>query len=203
MRAAMLAAAASLAALAACSPSATDQANDTNAMMANDSLMANQLGADEMNAPMASDTAALPTDAATFISTAAASDAFEIASAKVALDKATSKDVRDFAQMMITDHTKTTEGLKAAAKKANLTVPPPQLTTNQQQMVDALKSATSDQFDATYLLQQMPAHQQALALMQNYAEAGDTPALQDAAKTVVAIVQKHLARLDELAKQAG
>lgn len=203
MRAAILAAAASLAALAACSPSATDQANDTNVMMTNDSLMANQMTADEMNAPMASDTAALPTDAATFISTAAASDRFEIESAKVALDKAASKDVRDFAQMMVTDHTKTTEGLKAAAKKAKLTVPPPQLSADQQQMLDALKSAPSDQFDATYLQQQMPAHQQALALMQNYAEAGDTPALQDAAKTVVAIVQKHIARLDELAKQAG
>ena len=203
MRAAILAAAASLAALAACSPSATDQANDTNVMMANDSLMANQMAADEMNAPMASDTAALPTDAATFISTAAASDAFEIESAKVALDKAKSKDVRDFAQMMIADHTKTTEGLKAAAKKANLTVSPPQLSADQQQMIDALKAATSDQFDATYLQQQMPAHQQALALMQNYAEAGDTPALQDAAKTVVPIVQKHIAKLDELTKQAG
>jgi putative membrane protein len=199
----MLAAAVSLAALTACSSSGTDQANDTNAMMANDTLMANQMAADEMNAPMANDAAPLPTDAATFIGAAAASDEFEIESAKVALDKAQSKDVRDFAQMMITDHTKTTEGLKAAAKKANLTVPPPQLSADQQQMLDTLKATAADQFDATYLQQQMPAHQQALALMQNYAEAGDTPALQDAAKTVIPIVQKHIARLDELTKQAG
>jgi len=202
MRAAMLAAAASLAALAACS-SADNQANDTNVMMANDSLMANQMAADEMNAPLANDTAPLPTDAATFISTAAASDLFEIESAKIAIDKAQSTDVRDFAQMMVTDHTKTTEGLKAAAAKASLTVPPPALTADQQQMIDALKSASTDQFDATYLQQQLPAHQQALALMQNYAEGGDTPALQDAAKTVIPIVQKHIARLDELTKQAG
>lgn len=202
MRAAMLAAAASLAALAACS-SADNQANDTNVMMANDSMMANQMAADEMNAPMANDAAPLPTDAATFISTAAASDEFEIESAKVALDKAQSKNVRDFAQMMITDHTKTTEGVKAAAKKANLTVSPPQLSADQQQMLNTLKSTSSDQFDATYLQQQMPAHQQALALLQNYAEAGDTPALQDAAKTAIPIVQKHIARLEELTKQAG
>jgi len=197
----MLAAAVSLVALTACS-SGGNQANEANAVTADDSLAANQM-ADDMNAAMPSDAAPLPTDAATFIATAAASDAFEIASAKVALDKAQSKDVRDFAQMMITDHTKTTEGLKAAAKKANLTVPPPQLSADQQQMLDTLKATAADQFDATYLQQQTPAHQQALALMQNYAEAGDTPALQDAAKTVIPIVQKHIARLDELAKQAG
>lgn len=202
MRVVMLAAAVSLAALTACS-SGGNQANDANAVTADDSLAANQMAADDMNAAMPSDAAPLPTDAATFIATAAASDAFEIASAKVALDKAQSKDVRDFAQMMITDHAKTTKGVKDAAAKAKLTVPPPALSPDQQQMIDMLKPLSGDEFDKTYLQQQLPAHQQALALMQNYAESGDTPALQDAAKTAIPIVQKHLARLQELTKTGG
>lgn len=200
MRIAALAAAVSLAALAACSPHSTDQTGDANVMMANDSLMANTMAADDgaMNA-----TAALPTDAATFIKTAAASDLFETESSKLALDKSKDKDIRDFAQMMITDHAKTTQGVKDAAAKANMTVPPPALSPEQQQMMDMLKPLTGNEFDTTYLQQQMTGHQQALALMQNYAESGDTPVLQDAAKTAIPIVQKHLARLQELTKTGG
>jgi putative membrane protein len=205
MRIAAFAAAVSLAALAACSSHSNDQAADTNVMMANDSLMANNMAADNgaMNAAADNSAAPLPTDAASFIKTAAASDLYETESSKLALDKSKNKDVRDFAQMMITDHAKTTKGVKDAAAKAKLTVPPPALSPDQQQMIDALKPLSGDEFDKTYLQQQLPAHQQALALMQNYAESGDTPALQDAAKTAIPIVQKHLARLQELTKTGG
>lgn len=195
MRIAAFAAAVSLAALAACSPHSSDQASSANVMMANN--MAADDGA--MNGA-----AALPTDAATFIKTAAASDLYETESSKLALDKSKDKQVRDFAQMMITDHAKTTQGVKDAAAKANLTVPPPALSTEQQQqMMDMLKPLSGIEFDTTYLQQQLTGHQQALALMQNYAESGDTPALQDAARTAIPIVQKHLARLQELTKPGG
>jgi putative membrane protein len=205
MRIAAFAAAVSFAALAACSPHSSDQAGDTNVMMANDSLMANTMAADDgmMNAVADNDAAALPTDATTFIKTAAASDLYETESSKLALDKSKNKQVRDFAQMMITDHAKTTQGVKDAAAKANLTVPPPALSTEQQQMMDMLKPLSGTEFDTTYLQQQLTGHQQALALMQNYAESGDTPALQDAARTAIPIVQKHLARLQELTKPGG
>ena len=205
MHALPLAAIASLAALAACS-SHNDSANDTNVMMANDALMANDMAMDDANMGAVMDNSAapaLPTDAATFIKTAAASDLYETKSSQLALDKSKSKDVRDFAQMMITDHAKTTAGVKAAAAKANLTVSPPTLSADQQQMMDTLKPLSGTDFDTTYLSQQLPAHQQALALMQNYAANGDTLALQDAAKTAIPIVQKHLARLQELTKQGG
>ena len=205
MRIAAFAAAVSLAALTACSSHSGDQNADTNVMMANDSLMANTMAAGDgsMNAVADNATAALPTDAATFIKTAAASDLYETESSKLALDKSRSKQIRDFAQMMITDHAKTTQGVKDAAAKAGLTVPPPALSTDQQQMMDMLKPLSGDEFDTTYLQQQMTGHQQALALMQNYAESGDTPALQDAARTAIPIVQKHLARLQELTKTGG
>jgi putative membrane protein len=204
MRVAAFAAAVSLAALAACSPH-SDRNADSNVMLANDSLMANDLSVDEgdMNAVADNGAAALPTDAATFIATAAASDLFETQSSQLALGKSKNKDVRDFAQMMITDHARTTQSVKDAAAKAKLTVPPPVLSADQQQMMAALQPLTGDDFDRTYLQQQVPAHQQALALMQNYAESGDTPALQDAARTAIPIVQKHLARLRELTRQSG
>ena len=202
MRIAAFAAAVSLAALAACSSHSNDQAADTNVMMANDSLMANNMAADNgaMNAAADNSAAPLPTDAASFIKTAAASDLYETESSKLALDKSKNKDVRDFAQMMITDHAKTTAGVKAAAAKANLTVSPPELSADQQKMMDTLQPLSGADFDKAYLAQQLPAHQQALALMQNYAAKGDTPALQDAAKTAIPIVEKHIDRLQAMNK---
>ncbi|TPG20592.1 DUF4142 domain-containing protein [Sphingomonas koreensis] len=157
------------------------------------------IGADNA-ATIAAAPAATPTDAADFIKTAAASDLFETKSSQLALDTSKNKDVRDFAQMMITDHAKTTAGVKAAAAKADMTVSPPTLSADQQQMLDTLKPLSGDAFDKAYLSQQLPAHQQALTLMQSYAANGDTPALQDAAKTAIPIVQKHIARLQELTK---
>jgi putative membrane protein len=205
MRFAILAAAASLTVLGACSSHSNDQATDTNVMMANDSLMANDMaaGTDDMNATMDNGAAAMPTDAAGFIKTAGASDLYEIQSSKLALQASNDQDVKDFAQMMITDHTKTTQAVKDAAAKANLTVSPPQLTPEQQQNMDTLQPLTGDAFDTAYVQQQLPAHQQALALMQNYAESGDTPALQDAAKSAIPIIQKHISELQKLSKQGG
>lgn len=205
MRVVALAAAVSLTALAACSSHTSDQTADSNVMMANDSLMANNMAVEDAadDSTNIAAAAAIPNDAATFMSAAAASDLFETQSSKLALEKSKNKDIRDFAKMMITDHAKTTQGVKDAAQKANLTVPTPTLNADQQQMMAALHAASGDAFDQTYLQQQLAGHQQALALMQNYAESGDTPALQNAAKTAIPIVQKHLARLKELTKQGG
>lgn len=211
MRASLtLAALASAAALAACTSHNNTATNDqANAMLANDQLMANDMATNDMmagnmmaNGMMANDMAAapMPTDAAGFIKAAGASDLFEIESAKLALKKTQKKDIRDFANMMITDHTKTTDAVKAAAKKAGMNPAPPQLTAEQQQMLDQLKPLSGDAFDKAYLAQQMPAHQQALTMVQNYAQNGDTPALVDAAKSAVPIIQKHIDRLQGLSQ---
>ena len=198
---------ASAAALAACSHNNNAANDQSNAMMASDNLMANDMATNDMMADnmmgndMAGNTAAAtPTDAAGFIAAAGASDLFEIQSAKLALANSKSDDIHKFAQMMITDHTKTTDAVKAAAKKAGITPAPPQLTADQQQMLDQLKPLKGDDFDKAYLAQQMTAHQQALTLIQNYAQNGDTPALVDAAKSAVPIVQKHIDHLQELQK---
>lgn len=202
-----LAAVASAMALAACSSHNTTTPPDNTLLNADQSDMATMPGdngmmgngaADNMAAMNGATAAPMPTDAAGFVKAAGASDLFEIRSAKVALQKAKDAKVRDFAQMMITDHTKTTDAVKAAAKKAGLNPAPPQLTADQQQKLDQLQPLTGQAFDQAYVAQQMPAHQQALAMLQNYAQNGDQPALKQAAQQAIPIVQKHINRLQEL-----
>jgi putative membrane protein len=128
---------------------------------------------------------------------AAASDLFEIQSSQIAQTKAQRADVREFAQMMITHHTQTTAALTAAAQASGVT-PRAELMPMQATMIQELQQAPAGTFDQLYMRQQVAAHQMALALHQNYAARGDTPALRTVAGTAVPIVQQHLTRAQQL-----
>jgi putative membrane protein len=192
MRLPLAIAAVSLIALGACSPEPADDST------ANDTAMMNDTMADTM---MDNDGAAMPatpTDAQAFMAAAGASDLYEIQSSKLALDKSQNVAVKDFAKTMITDHTKTTQAVKDAAAQAGLTAPEPTLTPEQQAMIDKLQPLSGHEFDVAYAEQQLPAHQQALLLMTNYAANGDTPALREAARTAIPIIEHHLASLKQM-----
>lgn len=180
----------SLAALSLAACGTAEEPADNN-MMAENTM---QEGA------MATDAAAAdtPTDAATYVSMAGASDMFEIGSSQLALQKSQNDDVKEFAQMMIDHHRKTTEQVATAAREAGMTPAEPQLNAMQREMMTNLESAYGAEFDRTYIDQQRQAHQKALALHRTYAERGDTPQLQEVARTAVPIIEQHIAEAQEL-----
>jgi putative membrane protein len=156
------------------------------------------LAAQAQTSPTPAD--ATPATAMPFVTMAGASDLYEIESSRLALEKSRSKDVRDFALMMVDHHQMTTQKVTAAAKQAGLNPPPPTLMPMQVQMLDQLRAASAADFDRTYLSQQLDAHQKALGLHKNYAAKGDTPALRAAASEAVPIVSRHLDRVRALAR---
>jgi putative membrane protein len=128
-----------------------------------------------------------------YLSQAASSDMFEIQSGQLALQASQNPAVRNFANMIITDHQRSTQMLMAAAQSAGVAAPPPAILPPQQAMLDQLRSAgTGPSFDMAFQQAQISAHQQALMLHQNYAAQGDVPALRTAAGQIVPIVQMHL-----------
>ena len=137
--------------------------------------------------------------AADFATAVAASDLYEIESGRLAAEKASSAEVKSFAQMLVTDHQKSTADLKAAAGGAN---PPvtvsPALDAEKQAMIDALKSANGAEFDRTFIDQQKQAHQKALDLLRGYDSGGDARALKDFAAKAATVVQGHLDRLNQM-----
>jgi putative membrane protein len=127
------------------------------------------------------------------------SDQFEIQTGKLAATKAASPRIREFGSRMVTDHTKSTAMVIAAAKKSGLpTSPPPPLKADQQAMLTDLQSQTGAAFDKTYLSQQLTAHQEALALQSSYANGGDDPNLKATARRIVPVVQMHLGMLQKM-----
>jgi len=176
-------------AVAACNNNDSGSDISTDANLAEDSAANDVLGA---NAATDNEAAvALPTDAAGFATAVAATDLYEIESAKLAVAKSASGEVKAFAQHLRSDHEKSTAELKAAAAAAKVTVTPA-LDSEKQAMLDRLKAASGAEFDRLFVEQQRTAHQKALNLLQSYASGGDTAELKDFATKTSAAVKGHL-----------
>ena len=193
MRLLLTAAAASLAiAAAGCQKSADDaDSNVANDMMMNDGM------ASDLN--MANDMAMTPMMASDFVSTVAASDMYEIAAGKLAQTMATNAALKDFGEMLVTDHTKSSADLKAAAAAASPPVTvPTTLPAELQAKLDALKAAKGADFDKLFVEQQKEGHQKALNALKGYAADGDQASLKTFASKATPVVQSHLDKLNAM-----
>jgi putative membrane protein len=130
-----------------------------------------------------------------FVNRAAKSDAFEIAASKLAVDRASSPEIKSFAREMIDAHTASTKKIKAAASEATPAITPDAtLTGDQNDKLADLGRLRGADFDKAYIAGQVSAHEDALSLMQSFAKDGDVPSLRTAAGEIAPIVQKHLER---------
>jgi putative membrane protein len=177
--------------LAGCNRPADTTTNTTAAT--NDTAMAADNSSD-MSA--AGDNAAAPAPAAgaqTFVNNAAASDAFEIASSKLAADNGSSAAVKSFATSMIAAHTESTAKLKGIVSGLTPPITPdPALNSDQQAKLDELKTKKGADFDKTYVADQIAAHEMALTMLKDYSAGGDVPALKDFATGLAPKVAAHL-----------
>jgi putative membrane protein len=115
---------------------------------------------------------------------------FEIESSQLALEKATSDEVKQFAQQMIDDHTLAGEKMKAAAEADGVS-PPAGLAEKQQSQLDQLQSAEGEAFDQAYVSAQVAAHDEAVALFENFSETGDESALRAFAAETLPTLEHH------------
>ena len=130
-----------------------------------------------------------------FVGGAANGDMYEIESSKLALQKATNPQLKQYAQRMIDEHTKTSADLKAAAGSVEGVVIPTKMDERRQGMVDNLRQAPANGFDAVYIAQQTASHQENVELHQTYADAGDNPALKALAAKHLPMITQHLQQI--------
>jgi putative membrane protein len=134
-----------------------------------------------------------------FLAHASSGDQFEIQSSQMALQASQNQAVRNFANLMIVEHTQLSQTTASSAQSAGIMPPAPALLPEQQAALDQLRSAgTGPAFDMAYKSAQITAHQGALSLMQNYAAGGDVPALRAAASQAIPMVQMHLSQAQML-----
>jgi putative membrane protein len=168
-------AAAAALALAGCAPMAGDTMGGQGAM-----------GAGAMTADMT------PEGAMGYVAMAGASDMFEIRSSQLQQQRGAG---RAGAQLRGDDDRPSHAhhgGDHGGGAGGGMNPPAPMLLPMQQQMIARLEALNGAAFDREYVRQQVTAHEMALALHENYARAGDTPALRATAAAAVPVVRGHL-----------
>lgn len=132
-----------------------------------------------------------------FVARAAAADAFGIASGRLAQGRARKTEVRAFAAVLAADHAGSSEKLARAVAESGYPLTVPGAAADLAQ----LQTAPQADFDRRFLEAQVGAHEQALALLQTYAEDGDVPSLKAFAAEAAGGVRQHLAQARGLLEQ--
>jgi putative membrane protein len=141
-------------------------------------------------------------DTDAFVSNASQSDMYEIKAGQMAQQKAQSPDVKAFGKMMVTDHTAMMNEMKPLITAAGKQ-PAADLDQRRKGFLDNLTAANGADFDKAYLAQQEAAHNEALTLMQGYAEHGDDAGLKGGAQKAIPKIQAHLDRVKALQAKSG
>lgn len=165
-----------------CGPGNTNNADDSveHAIEQNENRLDNQQG-----------NTGDKEDDAEFAVKAADSGLAEVNASKVAQEKAQDQRVKDFAAMMIGDHTKANEELKALASSKNITLPTAPGEPHVKNVAD-LNSYTGADFDKEYMDLMVDDHQKAVNLFEDAAEDVEDPDLRAFAAKTLPSLQKHL-----------
>jgi len=140
-------------------------------------------------------------NATMFAELATASDEFGALTSRLAVEKASSPEVKTFARGMIEDHSRLAQRLRVALQRANATVDLPAqvvLDTKKQAVMEQLRSASERDVDRIYVQAQVQSLEETLAFMRTYAESGDDPALKRFAAETVPTIDGHLQRARSL-----
>lgn len=128
---------------------------------------------------------------AKFMMMAATSDMNEISLSNVALQKSSNDDVKKFAQMMIDDHTKSSDMLKPIAMSKNVTLPSSPDAKHQAAMTK-LQAMSGAMFDKEYIKMMVKDHQKAVAMFQKESTGGKDADAKAFASTTLPVIQGHL-----------
>jgi len=135
-----------------------------------------------------------------FVTEAASSDMFEIASSKLAAERGDAA-TKAFAQQMIADHTKTTAELKQMVTSGKVkAMIPTAMTSSQQSMIDKLNGLKGNDFNDQYHSDQVSAHKDAVDLFKRYGDGGENAELKSWAATTRPALEHHLMMAQDLDK---
>lgn len=121
----------------------------------------------------------------------------EVELSKLAQTKSQNADVKKFAQMMITDHTKANTELKALAAKKNVTLPTA-LSSSHKSTLDKLGTLSGADFDKAYVDAMVSDHDGAVSLFQTEGDGGTDPDLKAFAAKTLPTLKGHQTAIKDI-----
>lgn len=135
-----------------------------------------------------------------FVDMAAQTDMTEAHLGQMAADQAGSQAVKDYAQMLVTDHTADYNQITAAATKAGLTVPKG-LDAKHDKMTAGFEKLKGAAFDRKYAHEMIAGHTEAIAAYKKESEDGTNADIKAYATQTLPTLDKHLTGAKDLMKE--
>jgi len=134
---------------------------------------------------------------AKFTTEAAVGGMAEVELGKMALEKSSNPQVKEFATMMVKDHGMANTELMAIAKQKNITLPSTVDDEHKKKMEDLSKKTGTD-FDKAYVSAMVDGHKSTLKLMEDESKDGKDADLKAFATKTAPIVQSHLQMINKI-----
>ena len=199
-------------ALTACTPKGDDAAStEGSAAGAAATASTTDSAAGAMGAAGAGDSGAMAAGGAmgdpAIMGTINTSNAAEITTSELAKERATSAEVKRFANDMITEHRKMQKDADMLAQKANVTAQPAGKADQMQGMmaasVDSMKALKGAEFDQKYMAFQVQSHQTTLDNLRRFENQAQNAELKAMITKAIPAVQGHLDRAQKIQSGLG
>jgi putative membrane protein len=128
---------------------------------------------------------------AKFAREAASGGMTEVELGKIAFQKGSGQKVKDFGQMMVTDHSKANNEFMALARKKNIILPSTP-NDDDQKVIDELSQKSGTDFDKAYIDDMVKDHKKDIAAFKDAAKNCKDPDIRAFATNTLPVLQKHL-----------
>jgi putative membrane protein len=131
-----------------------------------------------------------------FIKEAASGGMMEVELGRLASQKAQNAQVKEFGQMMVNDHSKANEQLKAVAAKKKMAMPA-QMLEKHQQHVAAMSKLSGSEFDKQYMSMMVQDHQEDITKFKQASAMNDAD-IKNFATATLPTLQRHLEKAQQV-----
>ncbi|GAB3536892.1 hypothetical protein GCM10027443_28380 [Pontibacter brevis] len=136
-------------------------------------------------------------DQSDFMTQAASNNMLEIEAGRLAQQKGQSQAVKDFGQMMVTDHTQATEKLQSLASQQNIALPD-SMSQEHMDQLQSLRDKSGAEFDQEYADLMVSSHEEAVSLFEDASNNMENAEVKNFATTTLPKLREHLEQANQL-----
>jgi putative membrane protein len=126
----------------------------------------------------------------------------EVELGNLAKQKASSGDVKQFGERMVTDHSKANDQLKQVAQQKNVQLPT-SLDAKHQAVVDRLAKLSGDSFDKAYMRAMLTDHKKDVAAFRKESASGKDSDVKQFASNTLPTLEEHMKLAQDTASKVG
>lgn len=137
-----------------------------------------------------------------FVKKALEGNVAEVEMGKLALEKSSDDQVKQFAQKMVDDHGKMQDELKPLAEQMGVKVPDGP-SKGEMKKMDKMKALQGDAFDQAYIKDMVKDHKSDASAFKQEAQSTQNPQLKQLASQGSQVIEQHLQQIQQIAQSKG